>query len=144
VLPFAEHVGASSRFSDQADSSSNPAPRWQGVAVSLEIRFKAFVAFSGWSEDFLRNHCVFVAHQKSKPRAGPRKVFTHSSRRVSLDHCLNASTFERALGQVRLSAATVRFDDHKLGVLHHSIICPDEWDRSLRRALRRTFHLTDF
>jgi len=65
---------------------------------------------------------VFLAHQDLKPRAGPRKVFTHSSRRVSPDHCLNAGIFERALGQVRLGAATIRLDDNKLTVLHSSII----------------------
>ncbi len=84
----------------------------------------------------MRHGCVFLAHENSKTRAGPRKVFTHSSRRVSLDHGLDAGIFERALGQVRLSAATVRLDDHKLRVLHSSIICADERERSLRHALR--------
>ena len=74
----------------------------------------------------MRLGCLFLAHQNLKPRAGPRKVFTHSSRRVSLYHCLNASIFERTLGQVRLSATTVRLDDNKLSVLHSNIVRPEE------------------
>jgi hypothetical protein len=85
----------------------------------------------------VRDGCLFLAHQNFKPCAGPRKVFTHSSRRVSLDHCLNASIFERAFGQVRLGAATVRLDDSKLSVRHSSIICPDEWEGSLRHLSAR-------
>ena len=108
----------------------------------MEVRFKAFVAFSWWSENFLRHGCVFLAHQNSKPRAGPRKVFTHSSRRVSLDHCLDAGIFERAFGQVRLSAATVGLDDHKFRVVHRNIISPDVGERSARHALGWTFRLT--
>ena len=92
--------------------------------------------FSWWSEGFLRHGCVSLAHQKSKPRAGPRKAFTHSPRRVGLDHCLNAGAVERALGQVRLSAATERLDDHKLRMLHRKYYMPG--------ALRWTFHLMDF
>lgn len=53
-------------------------------------------------------------------------MFTHSSRRISLDHCRNASIFESALGQIRLRAATVSLDNNKLSLLHGFIIWPDE------------------
>ena len=92
----------------------------------------------------MRHDCVFLADKNSKPRAGPRKVFTHTSRRVCLDHCLDAGIFKRALGQVRLTAGTVRLRDDKLSVLHSRIICPDERERSFRRAHRQTFQVTDF
>ncbi len=108
------------------DSLGKTAPRLSRVGVRLEVRGWAFVALSWWSEHIVRPSCVFLAHQNLKPRAGPRKVFTHSSRRVSLHHCLNASIFERTLGQVRLSATTVRLDDNKPSVLHSNIIRPDE------------------
>lgn len=52
-------------------------------------------------------------------------MFTHSSRRVSLYHCLNAGIFERALGQLRLSAAAARFHDNKFAMLNGGIICRD-------------------
>ncbi len=103
----------------------------------MEVGVRAFVAFSGWSEHIARHGCVFLAHQNFKPCAGPRKVFTHSSRRVSLNHCLNAGTFERALGQVRHKAATIRLDDNKLSVLHSSILCPDEREHSRREKISR-------
>ena len=98
----------------------------------MEVRVRTFVAFSWWSKHIARNGCIFLAHENLKPRAGPRKVFTHSSRRVSFDHCLNASIFERAPSQVRLSAATERLDDNQFSVLHSGIICPDERERWLR------------
>ncbi len=83
------------------------------------------VTFGWGSEHIARRRCVFFAHQNLKACAGPRKVFAHSSCRVSLDHCLNASIFERALGQVRLRAATVRLHDNQLNLLHSNIIGPD-------------------
>jgi hypothetical protein len=56
--------------------------------------------FVGWrSEHFARRSGVVLPHQNLKPWAGPRKVFTHSSRRVGLNHCLNTGIFEHALGQ---------------------------------------------
>jgi len=71
-------------------------------------------------------------------------VFTHSARRIGLDHRLNAGIFERAFGQIRLWAATIRLNDNKLTVLHSRIICPDEREGALLRTLRWTFHLADF
>ncbi len=124
-----EERGAANRRRDwrrREHFLGKPAPWWSGVVVSLKVRDLAFVAFSWWGEHITRLGCLFLAHQNFKPRAGPRKVFTHSSRRVSLYHCLYASIFERTLGQVRLSAATVRLDDNKLSVLHSNIIRPDE------------------
>jgi hypothetical protein len=112
-----------------------PTPGWSTVAVSLEVRVCAFVNLSRWSEHIARLVCIFLTHQNLKPGGRPPKVFTHPSRRVSPDHCLNAGVFERALGQVRFRAATVRLHDNKLTVLHSCIICPDERERSLRHAL---------
>src|ERR1700747_2757041 len=80
-----------------------------------------------------RRDCIIFAHQNLESRAGPRKVFTHSSRSVSLDDCLNAGFFQRALGQLRLGAATARPHDNKLGVLHSTII---SWIRATRFDVR--------
>ncbi len=94
--------------------------------VRREVGVKEFAGVLWWSEDIARLGCVFLAHQDFKPRAGPCKVFAHSSRGITLDHCLYAGTFERALGQVRLRTSTVVLDDDKLGVVHGSIVRPEE------------------
>jgi len=86
----------------------------------------------------VRHGRVLLAHQNLKPRAGPRQVFAHSSRRVSSNHGLNAGIFEQSLSQVRLRAAAVLLDDNKLTVLHASIIFPDRPQRSARHPLRWT------
>ena len=52
-------------------------------------------------------------------------MFTHSSRCISPDQSPNAGILERALGQLRLSAATVRLEDDEIGVLHWGIIRSD-------------------
>ena len=96
------------------------------VAVTLEVLVTVFVALTWRSEYIARHGCVFLPHQNLKPRAGPRKVFTHSPCRVSLDHCQNSGIFERALGQVRLRAATVRSGDNKFSVLHSLNYMPNE------------------
>ena len=99
--------------------------------VRREVGVKELAGVLCWSEDIARVGDVFLAHQDFVSRARPCKVFTHSSRGVTLDHCLNAGTFERALGQVRLRADKVLLDDDKLGVIHTSSICPNEWERGL-------------
>ena len=62
------------------------APRWSRIVVSLEVGVRAFAAFDWWREHIARDSYLFLAHQNLKPRAGPRKMFTHSSSRVSPDH----------------------------------------------------------
>jgi len=109
---------------------------WPGVGVSLGAGVRAFAALSWWSENIARVGYVFLAHQDFEPRAGPRQVFPHSSRRVTLDHCLNAGRFQLALGHFRLWAGTVPLDDDKLGVIHSRIVRPGERERASRKALR--------
>jgi len=101
--------------------------------VRWEVGVKEFAGVLWWSEDIARQDCVFLAHQDFVSRARPCKVFTHSSRGVTLDHCLNAGTFERALGQVRLRAGKVLLDDDKLGMIHSRIVRSDEREGCLRR-----------
>src|ERR1700720_3003902 len=91
----------------RARGLGKPPPRWWRVLVILEVRVKAFGISRWWSEHLARRGGVFFAHQNLKPRAGPRQVFSHPSRRVTPDHGGNAGIFERALGQVRFGAATV-------------------------------------
>jgi hypothetical protein len=84
----------------------------------MEAPARAFAILNWRTEDIFRCDCVFLSHQNFKPGAGPSEVLPHSSRCVSLDHCLNASIFERALRQVRRRAATVGLEDYKLGAIH--------------------------
>jgi len=109
----------------------HPPQWWPSVGVSLRAGVGVIGSVNKRVENLARFGCVFLAHQDSVSRARPCKVFTHSSRGVTLDHCLNAGTFERALGQVRLRADKVLLDDDKLGVVHTSSICPNEWERGL-------------
>jgi len=104
------------------------------VVIRWEVGVKELAGVLWWSEDIARLGYVFLAHHNLKARARPCKVFAHSSRGVTLDHCLNAGTFERALGQVRLRAGTVLLDDDKLGVVHSSIVRPDERERGSLRV----------
>jgi hypothetical protein len=73
-------------------------------------------------------------------------MFTHSSRCISPDQCLNAGILERALGQLRLSAATVRLEDDEIGVLHLEHYTLGWVERSVRhlsvRIIRAVLVLT--
>src|ERR1039457_3417585 len=94
----------------------NPAPKRPRIAVG-----STGTVLNRWSEHIARLGCVFLAHQNSKARTGPRNVFAHSTDSITLSHCWNSGSFERALSQFRLSAATVRLYDNKLGVAHGGI-----------------------
>jgi hypothetical protein len=83
---------------------------------------QGFVAFNRWCEHLTRCSCVFFAHKNLKPCARPSKVLTHSSRRVTADHCLNARIFECTFAQVRFSAGTVRPNDNEVNGLHKNIL----------------------
>lgn len=84
---------------------------------------------SAWSEHIAGEGHVFLPHQNVKSRAGPRKMFTHTSRRVGLGHCWNSGALERALSQLCFNAATVRADDNNFAVLHSSILRPPMRER---------------
>ncbi len=105
--------------------------------VRREVGVKEFAGVLWWSEDIARLGYVFLAHQDFVSSAGARKGFPHSSRRVSLNHCLNGGSIKLALGQVRLRAATVLLDDNKLRVIHGNIVRPDERERVLAAQKQR-------
>ena len=98
--------------------------------VRWKISVNFFAGVGWWSEYRTRVGYVLFAHKNLKPRARPRKVFAHASRRVTLNHRLNARTFQLALGQVCFREGAALTDDDKLGVVHGSIVRPDEKERS--------------
>jgi hypothetical protein len=95
------------------------APRRSRIAVSV---IEPVLNYCG--QHIARLGCVLLTHQNLKARAGPRNVFAHSPDSVGLSHCRNTSSLERALSQLRLSAATERLDDNKLGVVHDVYCMP--------------------